>query len=108
MIPNLEPLSNNDQPQIDKEDTEFPVLPSTHKSKAPKQLKRRRCEIETSTEINEIPAVNPPTKKQRIQFSKLLKRIHAIFNPKEKVKKKEVRNRNESKRNKKQKKTKTE
>ena len=80
IVPNLENI-NPETPKIDKEDSEFPTLPASQKS-APKQLKRKLNEIDSNPEINEIPALEPPTKKQRIKFSKLLKRIHLLFRKK--------------------------
>ena len=80
-IPDLEINPKPKLPIIEKEDSEFPKLPSVQQS-APKQLKRKLSELNSSPDINEIPALEPPTKRQRIKFSKLLKRIQLLFKKK--------------------------
>ena len=75
--------------RIDKEDSEFPTLPESNKSEPANQLKRKINELDSIQSNNDIPALEPlfepPTKRQRIQFSKLLKKMQLIFKRKKKV-----------------------
>ena len=80
VIQNLE-NNNPEMPAIEKTDGELPSLPASKQS-ALKQLKRKLNETDSSPAINEMPSLEPPTKRQRITFSKLLNRIQLLFQKK--------------------------